>query len=1043
MAPRVSELAGTEMPAEETPPPVVDRQQNRVSGLTMPEAEPDEFNDLLGARVIVHGLTGRPDLNGCSGRVMSWHQVHGRAGVRLDGETKSIAIRPANLRKEEATTEAVHKPPRVLTVGDGDLSYSLALARAYGSAIELTASTLLREEELLETYAAAAATLAELRERRVCIRHGIDATALERAEPALGRQDHVIFNHPHLGLADLSDVQAHARRHEVLIAHYLASAAALLPSVGGCVHLTLCGNQPKAWSVEAHGRRLGLAPPVWLDVAVPAASAGLVRLGPQGRVTIAPCRAAEEGWAARKRFRNGALGSKHWLSRFGYEHRRSEGDMDMSVDRSVELLWHATPRPDGEALRGVTGTDADGKAGMSSVEGEQHVCTVCGFGFPTVEALSQHVQALGVPEPVAVLREWRQQQLPPPPPPPQPPQPPQPPLQQQEQEQPGECEAVPAPPGPVSGASLTCVHCGDVFTSRTRLFKHLGEGCDTAAPRVRESVRLALLLAYAGARLYGAFHSDSAEEASRPTVGGCVLRAARHVWGASAKEAAQVSVTPLVRTEKHASAFQNWFLLQLPRRPSAEDARSFEERLQGTGIHVLAARASGGRRGSDVDTSLAVTPDFNSLNRPFPRALLPALKRATAKAASTHSAHDGASASSAEPGNSTVSVHGSATVAPRMMPTLDGDGLKLDGRHAAQRLVYKYALPYALLMRVAERRIERMGRPPDTTPDSLQARVWLSGLAEETSEEGVAALLASVELEALGPPVPQSAGFCEMQFASAEAAARAVVVLDGKEWRGRALGAMAAAEALGKLGVHHRVKATLKRLTDGEVSEAAAQMENLTEPRSEVEGRGEGGEGRGEGGEGGEGFVRASRTIKRRPRSFHNFCSEKARLRGAHADARHLQLVLDHCGSSIQDDLRNPKLHLAGQPCAPVEVWEDWAQGDWLVVSFSAREFAPQQVRRMVGALVAVVSGRAEIEYIDRCFSDAEVLTPLAPAEPMWLERIQLSPRAQQAWVAAPCLQVDVLQCQIARLEIERDVRQLGMAALRRFAEELDAQDFS
>jgi hypothetical protein len=282
-----------------------------------------------------------------------------------------------------------------------------------------------------------------------------------------------------------------------------------------------------------------------------------------------------------------------------------------------------------------------------------------------------------------------------------------------------------------------------------------------------------------------------------------------------------------------------------------------------------------------------------------------------------------------------------------------------------------------------------------------------------------------------------------MQFASAEAAARAVVVLDGKEWRGRALGAMAAAEALGKLGVHHRVKATLKRLTDGEVGEAAAQMENLTEPRSEVEGRGEGGEGRGEGGEGGEGFVRASRPIKRRPRSFHNFCSEKARLRGAHADARHLQLVLDHCGSSIQDDLRNPKLHLAGQPCAPVEVWEDWAQGDWLVVSFSAREFAPQQVRRMVGALVAVVSGRAEIEYIDRCFSDAEVLTPLAPAEPMWLERIQLSPRAQQAWVAAPCLQVDVLQCQIARLEIERDVRQLGMAALRRFAEELDAQDFS
>ena len=57
--------------------------------------------------------------------------------------------------------------PRVLTVGDGDLSYSLALARAFGDQIKLTATVLLSEAEVVETYAAATRCIAELRERGV------------------------------------------------------------------------------------------------------------------------------------------------------------------------------------------------------------------------------------------------------------------------------------------------------------------------------------------------------------------------------------------------------------------------------------------------------------------------------------------------------------------------------------------------------------------------------------------------------------------------------------------------------------------------------------------------------------------------------------------------------------------------------------------------------------------------------------------------------------------------------------------------------------
>ena len=38
----------------------------------------------------------------------------------------------------------------ILTVGDGDLSFSLALARAFGDAIDLTATTLPDEEEVVK-----------------------------------------------------------------------------------------------------------------------------------------------------------------------------------------------------------------------------------------------------------------------------------------------------------------------------------------------------------------------------------------------------------------------------------------------------------------------------------------------------------------------------------------------------------------------------------------------------------------------------------------------------------------------------------------------------------------------------------------------------------------------------------------------------------------------------------------------------------------------------------------------------------------------------
>ena len=896
---------------------------------------------------------------------------------------------------------------RMLTVGDGDLSYSLAIVRAYGEMLHLTATTILSETELVATYAAAAATLTELRERGAEVRFEVDATSLGSAVPPLEIQDHIVFNHPHLGLADLADVRAHARRHEVLLAHFLASAAALVCR-GGCVHLTLCGNQPRAWSIDAHSRRIGLSSPLPFDVTQP----GLILIDAAGaasrRMPLAP---PEEGWAARKRFRNGTLGSKHWLARYGYEHRRSEGDLDMHVDRSVELIWRLPPPPAADNVPAPPSAADEGTAAPTA-----HRCDVCGFAFASADELHQHVAALGKPESVDTLRQWRAQQ---------------------QDGRSAEDDRVVADEagggGPALGATgagapaslagsdgHACVHCGAVLSSRNQLFKHLSEGCDrSAARRANKACRLAVLVAYVGVRRHGVTPGALAEEAVRPTVGGDVLAAARRLLGGGGGDVS-LSATPLVRTERGVSALQNWLLLTLPRPPSDGELLQFEGLLQPVGVRILAARrtmtsgvasatgnGTGASTGGEValahttaalaveEAGGAVDVNLNSARRPFPRGMLDQLRTGSGSAG------------------------GCAPTVPRHV-TMLADGAAADVRHAALRTVFKCALPYALLLNAKERALitagpegERGagGEPsPAPPPDGVlpaAAQIWVSGL--RAAEADVRALLEPLRLppfEVVPAPASGRGGFHALGFTSAADAAEALDRLDGQPLAGRQLVAMTAAEAACKARVHTRVKIAIRRIADGHdgpdgESGGAAGVGSggKVGASGDADQERTGGAGL-EGDDGAGETTRESgrpRPTKRRPRSFHNFSSAKARLRGTSLDGVRLHLVLDHCSSSVHEDLRARDLRtisedlrareLSGDAPPGVEVDEvdveldgevggtqssgggaaevggaahvgesasetptspsSWARldtGDWLVISFSAREFAPQQV---------------------------------------------------------------------------------------------------
>ena len=279
----------------------------------------------------------------------------------------------------------------ILTVGDGDLSLSLALARAYGAEqVHLTASTILPDAAALHRLypQSAPRVLAELAGRGVMVRFGVDATQLHRTFGRAAEStdadagdkgatiatkfDLILFYHPHLGIRkENTDEAAQAQQHERLLAHYLASAATCL-TPQGAVHVCLCGTQPTTWRIRKSAERLGMTE---IKPGRPTTAA------PWHHVMLLPqlqAQPALSDWAADRKFRNGRQGSRHWLGKYGYGHCRTQGELydgsagnDTNVQWSVDLLFRPPTQNDGDVVTPWTPAQvADDNKSM--------VCPICG-----------------------------------------------------------------------------------------------------------------------------------------------------------------------------------------------------------------------------------------------------------------------------------------------------------------------------------------------------------------------------------------------------------------------------------------------------------------------------------------------------------------------------------------------------------------------------------------------------------------------------------------------------------------------------------------
>lgn len=152
---------------------------------------------------------------------------------------------------------------RVLTVGDGNFSYSLALAKGFAQAqdkVQLVATSHETKESVLETYPDGEAITKQLHDmEHVDVHHGIDATSLEHLNP-LGQFDRVIWNFPCVRAPRGEDGQnSEMETNKQLLREFFAIAPKILTPTGE-IHVTHKTKPPFGqWRIEQLAQEQKLA----------------------------------------------------------------------------------------------------------------------------------------------------------------------------------------------------------------------------------------------------------------------------------------------------------------------------------------------------------------------------------------------------------------------------------------------------------------------------------------------------------------------------------------------------------------------------------------------------------------------------------------------------------------------------------------------------------------------------------------------------------------------------------------------------------------
>ncbi|XVF03579.1 hypothetical protein REPUB_Repub05bG0005500 [Reevesia pubescens] len=148
---------------------------------------------------------------------------------------------------------------KMLLVGEGDFSFSACLAKAFGSATNMVATSLDSRGFLFRNYKNAMANIDELRTRGCMVLHGVDATEMANncSLPGL-KFDRVIYNFPHAGFRTGESGQSQRGRNQLLISLFFKNAKEMIYE-NGEIHVTHKSNGFfLGWNLQGLAAAVGL-----------------------------------------------------------------------------------------------------------------------------------------------------------------------------------------------------------------------------------------------------------------------------------------------------------------------------------------------------------------------------------------------------------------------------------------------------------------------------------------------------------------------------------------------------------------------------------------------------------------------------------------------------------------------------------------------------------------------------------------------------------------------------------------------------------------
>ncbi|XP_057440768.1 uncharacterized protein At4g26485-like [Lotus japonicus] len=163
-------------------------------------------------------------------------------------------------QREEKWIKHYSSHHKILLVGEGDFSFALCLAKAFGSASNMVATSLNSEGFLIVEYSRASANLKELEDLGCTIIHEVNAKSMN-THPLLEMKlfDRIIFNFPHAGFFCREDDRSQIMLHQIVVFRFMKSARKMVTQDGE-IHVTHKDGHPyNRWEIVKLGEKARLS----------------------------------------------------------------------------------------------------------------------------------------------------------------------------------------------------------------------------------------------------------------------------------------------------------------------------------------------------------------------------------------------------------------------------------------------------------------------------------------------------------------------------------------------------------------------------------------------------------------------------------------------------------------------------------------------------------------------------------------------------------------------------------------------------------------